>query len=275
MQRKKLLFLTNPENDAPEEDACLIAELKGYFEVEVAHPRSCITKVPSIDGVVIRNIWPTHEYLAIWHRAKETLIASGIPIYNSLAGKGDAAGKSYLVDLYKSSFPVIPSVSSARDLDRLPSSEYFWIKPDEGCDGFGAEKLTRQELLSKQPVNYIIQPYYEFEYEPSFYFIDDKFSYAVSKKNRLSGERAVAYQPTPDDLDFATKFVQWNQLSRGIQRIDAIHTRDNKLLLTEVEDLCPYLYLLTLNDDIRKAVVSNMLRSISKLADTPKLATRL
>ena len=51
----------------------------------------------------------------------------------------------------------------------------------------------------------------------------------------------VPYVPTDDDLVFAQRFVDWNALDVGVQRVDACRTRDGALLLVELEDLNPYL----------------------------------
>ena len=51
------------------------------------------------------------------------------------------------------------------------------------------------------------------------------------------------YAPTEDDLKFARKFIEWNDIKYGIQRVDACRTKTGKLLLVELEDLNPFLSL--------------------------------
>ncbi|MFB7950210.1 hypothetical protein ACFC6L_35490, partial [Kitasatospora phosalacinea] len=51
------------------------------------------------------------------------------------------------------------------------------------------------------------------------------------------------YRPTPADLAFARRFIDWNTLDHGIQRVDACRTTAGELLLVELEDLNPYLSL--------------------------------
>ena len=46
-----------------------------------------------------------------------------------------------------------------------------------------------------------------------------------------------------DDLKFARKFIEWNDIKYGIQRVDACRTKTGKLLLVELEDLNPFLSL--------------------------------
>ncbi len=259
----KILFLTNLKNDAPEEDNYLIDVLRKDFEVVVSHPLDCERLLSSVQGVVVRNIWPTYEYASEWGRIEQVIRDSGLPTYNPLTGKGDNRGKEYLVDLYKRGFPVIPSIDCVGDIDKLPASEYYWIKPKDSSDGHGDEKLTRSELLKRQLVDYIIQPFEEFTSEPSFFYIDNMFSYAITMPNRLVDRNIRLYEPIQSDLIFAQKFVDWEQLPYGIQRIDAVRTKNGELLLTEDEDLAEYLYLLDIPMEKRESVTRQIVESIT------------
>jgi hypothetical protein len=165
--------------------------------------------------------------------------------------------------LYARSLPVIPSINQVRDLHTLPESEFFWVKPKVGCDGFGACKVTKQELLEMDIKDSIIQPYIEFVSEPSFFFVDNTFAYAITMPNRLIDGDIALYEPTEDDLLFAQKFVEWNALPHGVQRIDAVRTKEGKLLLTEVEDIAPYLYLLDIDSKIRERVSYQIIQSVT------------
>jgi hypothetical protein len=260
--KKKILFLTNVNNGSPEEDQYLIGQLSSDFDLIAAHPSECEKYISSVEGVIIRNIWPTHEYAGAWKSVRELLSKSRLPTYNSLSGKGDNNGKDYLLELYKNKYPVIPSRDDICDVDLLPESEFYWIKPKEGCDGSGAERLSATALKEKNPKGYIIQPYVEFTSEPSFFYIDGVFSYAITMPNRLADQDIELYQPTKEDLDFAQQFVDWNGLRNGIQRIDAVRMKDGRLLLTEIEDLACYLYILDLNDQARADVVERIRQSM-------------
>jgi hypothetical protein len=80
--------------------------------------------------------------------------------------------------------------------------------------------------------------------------------------HRLKDENITTYSPTPEDLAFAEKFVRWNTLPYGIQRIDAIRCKDGELLLTEVEDWAQYLYLLDIDSDTRERALRAIFASI-------------
>jgi hypothetical protein len=76
------------------------------------------------------------------------------------------------------------------------------------------------------------------------------------------------YSPTTNDLKFAADFVQWTDMSYGTQRIDFIRTKDGSLLLTEIENLCPYLYLAEMDEQNRDnflcAIETSMQKAFSK-----------
>ena len=261
---KKILFLTNKDNGAHEEDEQLIELLGKDFDLIVSHPLECTPLLPKVEGVIIRNIWPTHEYADQWVEISQKIRDSGLPTYNSLAGNGDTKGKDYLLKLYKSGYPVIPSVDNLKDVELLGHQEFYWIKPKDSCDGWGSGKYSKNELGNKVLTDYIIQPYVSFVSEPSFFFIDSNFSHAITMPNRLIGERIQVYKPTDEDIVFAQRFVDWNKLPHGIQRIDAVRTNTGELLLTEVEDLCPYLYVDDLDADTRKKFLNDIRVSVIK-----------
>ncbi|HEU0080928.1 MAG TPA: hypothetical protein VFQ72_02805 [Candidatus Paceibacterota bacterium] len=263
--KKRVLFLTDLKNGDSEEDEYLIGLLRKSFDVVVSHPLECLELLGSVDGVVIRNIWPTYRYIREWTALKEKMSNLSIPTFNSLTGKGDNNGKDYLVDLTRKGFPVIPSVDSLEDIDSLPSTRFYWIKPKEGADGYGAKKLKKEDLRDEDLKDFIIQPYVEFLEEPSFFFIDGKFSYAIVASNRLSQSSVLPYSPTERDLVFAEKFVEWNALPHGIQRIDALRTKTGELLLTEVEDIAPFLYLFDLEETAMKKISDDLIASIRSI----------
>ena len=258
----KVLFLTNSQNDSPQEDELLLAFLRKTFDVRVRHPLDSLPFLDSTQGVIIRNIWPVHEYQQDWDELKELMRQRGLRVFNPLTFKGDVEGKDYLTSLSESDYPVIPSIDTIRDLARLPASDRYWIKPKRSCDGIGAERLSREELLRKRPKGYIIQPFIEFECEPSFFFIDNQFHHAIWAKHRLHDDRVFPCEPTADELTFAGRFVQWADMPYGIQRIDAVRMRDGNLLLTEVENLCPYLYLLEMGNTARASFLEAILASM-------------
>ena len=81
--------------------------------------------------------------------------------------------------------------------------------------------------------------------------------------NRLKDKDISVYLPTNDELILVEKFVKWNTLSHGIQRIDFIRTKDKGLLLTEVEDISPYLYINDVDSKTKQLFLDNIKSSVT------------
>ena len=69
---------------------------------------------------------------------------------------------------------------------------------------------------------------------------------------------------TEDDIAFAKRFIEWNTIKRGIQRVDACRTKDGRLLLVELEDLNPYLSLLEVDEPIRERFMQDFISAIDE-----------
>ena len=86
--------------------------------------------------------------------------------------------------------------------------------------------------------------------------------YAPDKSQRWKLE---PYEASREDLAFAEKFIRWNDIKNGIQRVDACRTRDGELLLVELEDLNPYLSILELDETARNAFIGDMTDALRKM----------
>ena len=111
----------------------------------------------------------------------------------------------------------------------------------------------------------LIQPAIDFEYEVSFYFINDKFEYAVYAPNKKERWKLERYVPSAEEIEFAKRFIGWNTIENGIQRVDACKTKDGQLLLVELEDLNPYLSLLELNKETVEIFINDLVDAINNL----------
>jgi hypothetical protein len=176
-------------------------------------------------------------------------------------------GKEYLIELTNAQFPVIPTIETLDSLDKLPNVEAYIVKPKDGADSIGLEFVTKDELSDKvdsESKNTLVQPFINFEYEVSFYFIDKEFQYALYAPDKDQRWELKEYAPTVEDLTFANKFFEWNNLDWGIQRVDVCRNEQGELLLVELEDLNPYLSLLELSDETLKNFVEAMKKSLLK-----------
>lgn len=259
---KKLIIISNLEDsDARQEDIALGDLLKKHFEVKVLDlfddsifSQECL--------FLIRNIWgradESERAQAIYQNFEKRGIKYSIPF----VGKGDQKGKRYLIDLYNLGHKVIPTFADYAKALQIKSTEYL-LKPIYGGSGKGIISVSKENLsdaFDKQ--KYIIQPKLEFASELSFFFIDCVFQYAL--KTRNSRWDLEIYAPTPEELALAQEFIQWNQL-QGIQRIDFLKTNNNKLLLLEVEDWCPYLSLLDVDNFPAEALAAAIAQSMNLL----------
>ncbi|WP_443044772.1 hypothetical protein [Streptomyces sp. DHE17-7] len=66
-------------------------------------------------------------------------------------------------------------------------------------------------------------------------------------------------------LRLARRFIEWNGIDHGIQRVDACRAPGGELLLVELEDLNPYLSLDALDDSGRDSFVAALRAALRRL----------
>jgi hypothetical protein len=257
-----VLLLTNLYNDHEEEDIYLSYRLKEHFNVIISSPFDCEAVEDSADLILIRNTWPNFDDKKQMDEIKARFIRKGLLTYNPLTGRGDIKGKDYLVELYKSGYPVIPSVNKAEDLSKLPETEMYFAKPKYKCDNTDTFTATKYQLSNAWLEDYIFQPYIDFVCEISFYFIDGEFIYAFSTKRKVGMHDIEEYSPTEEDLKFARRFVEWDNMECGLLRIDTCRTKDGHLLLVELEDFEPFLYLIRVEVATTNKMVDRLVKAM-------------
>ncbi|MEU6807877.1 hypothetical protein ABZ920_02430 [Streptomyces sp. NPDC046831] len=270
--RPRLLYVTDLAYPARgrrygDEDVHLTSRLRDDFDLALCHPGNAAALMDAFDAVVVRNSGPVLEYREAYEDFRARALRDGVPVYNPLTGRGDMAGKQYLVDLAAAGFPVIPTADRAEDLGRLPAADRYVVKPKLGADSAGLRVVTRAEVPGLADGSVLVQPHVDFAYEVSFYFVDDEFHYALYAPDPAARWRLEPYAPTPDDLAFARRFVDWNGLAHGIQRVDACRAPGGELLLVELEDLNPYLSLDALDDTVRDRFVTAVKESVRRFLD--------
>lgn len=139
------------------------------------------------------------------------------------------------------------------------------VKPKLGADSVGLRFTDEPEYPEGGDGTLLVQPRIDFRYEVSFYFVGHDFQYALHAPHPDRRWVLEPYAPTAADLDFARRFVEWNTLTHGIQRVDACRTPEGGLLLVELEDLNPYLSLDLVSDRVREAFVARMRDSVREL----------
>ncbi len=272
--RPSVLFVTDLGYRASgrrygDEDVFLSGRLREEFDVALCHPRDAVALMDAFDAVVVRNSGPVLHYRDSYRDFRDQALLRGTRVYNPLSGRGDMAGKQYLLDLTTAGYPVIPTVDRLRDLGRLPSAEWYAVKPKTGADSIGLEFVPRDRLAGLVHDDVLVQPRVDFRYEVSFYYLDDAFQYALHAPDPDRRWVLEPYEPTGDDLHFARRFIDWNTLDHGIQRVDACRTRDGGLLLVELEDLNPFLSLDLVPEPVRDAFVGGLKTSLRRFLATP------
>ncbi|MFF9688670.1 hypothetical protein [Streptomyces sp. NPDC014623] len=268
--RPSVLFITDLAYEARgrrycDEDIFLTSRLRETFDVALCHPRDAVALLDGFDAAVVRNSGPVLHYQEAYEAFRARARESGTRVYNTLDGSGDMAGKQYLVDLSRAGFPVIPTVDRAADLGLLPRSAGYVVKPKLGADSVGLRYTEEPELPEGADGALLVQPRIDFRYEVSFYFVDHDFRYALHAPHPDRRWVLEPYAPTAVDLAFARRFVEWNTLTHGIQRVDACRTPEGGLLLVELEDLNPYLSLDRVPEEVREAFVARMRASLREL----------
>ncbi|MFI9821380.1 hypothetical protein ACIHFC_13020 [Streptomyces sp. NPDC052013] len=271
--RPRILYVTDLAYPARgrrycDEDIFLTSRLRTAFDLALCHPKDAAALLDGFDAVVVRNSGPVLAYQEAYDSFRARATATGTPVYNPLTGRGDMAGKQYLLDLTAAGHPVIPTVDRPEDLHRLPAAERYVVKPRLGADSIGLRVVPAGEVPALVDGSVLVQPHIDFAYEVSFYFVDDAFQYALYAPHPDRRWQLEPYEPSWEDLRFARWFIDWNTLDHGIQRVDACRAPDGELLLVELEDLNPYLSLDALDEARREAFVTTMAASLRRFTGT-------
>ena len=254
-----------------DEDVWLSGRLRAAFDVALASPLDAAALMDPFDLVLLRNSGPVIHHREAYDAFRGAVAARGTRLVNPPTGRGDMQGKRYLVELWAAGEPVIPTVDRREDLARLPDAERWVVKPVLGADSFGLQVLDgdRVVLAGVDLTGALVQPHVDLVHEVSFVYVGRRFQYALYAPDRDRRWQLAPYAPTDDDLAFAQRFVDWNGLDVGVQRVDACRTRDGGLLLVELEDLNPYLSLDLLDPAAREAFAAALVGTLHEALDGP------
>ncbi|OWY62347.1 hypothetical protein B7486_58920, partial [cyanobacterium TDX16] len=180
--RVSLLLVTDPSYPAAgrrygDEDVLLAERLRAHVEVTTCDPRDAAARCDAFDVVLVRNSGPVLGHLAEWEAFRRRAAEVGVPVVNPLHGRGDQAGKGYLVEMTASAMPVIPTIDSTADLDRLGAAERFVVKPKAGADSIGMDVVTSVDGVELGDL--VAQPFVDFVHEESYVFVGRTFAYAL------------------------------------------------------------------------------------------------
>lgn len=249
-----------------DEDIWLAGALREHVTLSLCHPLDAEALLDTADVVLVRNSGPVIHYSDAYASFRRRALELGIPVSPQLTGRADQVGKEYLTALYADGFPVIPTVTGAGDLARLPDVPEYVVKPVDGADSVGLRVLDREEVERADLTGQLVQPLVPFAHEVSFYVVDRTVHYALHAPDPQARWVLEPFDPTPEDLAFAQRFVDWNDIDHGIQRVDACRTLDGDLLLMELEDWNPYLSLDLVSEAERAGLVAALIGSLRAIA---------
>jgi len=268
---KSILYVTDLYYKAKgrnyyEEDLYITAHLKDHFNVLICHPHQVLEFLDVADMIIIRNSGSIIYYKEYYEQFVEEARYRNVTVFNSLDGKGDMQGKKYLLELTQAGFPVIPTIEHTENLDLniLGEVSRYIVKPKFGADSIGMKILAKDALNNQELQGMLVQPFINFNYELSFYFLNNQFEYALYAPNKSKRWELEEFIPNETDLDFARKFIQWNNMECGIQRVDACRLSNGDLLLVELEDLNPFLSLDKLSDTNKNQFIEHFITAIAQ-----------
>lgn len=257
-----ILMISNFDNDEKLEDIWIARSFQEDGHSIAIVDKNYDEKLEDIFDIFLRrNTWDSSATIDNVNQNNdfvERIINKNLPRIN-FDGKYDRNGKEYLVELFKKGYPVIPSIDCLQDLSLLKQSEKYMLKLKNSYDGIGQQIVNENELKKKFDNHYIIQPLMNFKSEVQFYYIKDKFEYAlefIPSKVPVYPD-AIEYQFTNDELKKVDEFAKLNGEYYGIQRIDFIKLNDGTLLLTEIEDIAPYLDLDCLDEKVKNKFIQD------------------
>ena len=249
----KILLLTNLKNEESEEDIWIVDTLREDGNiVDISWIDYDERLDDEYDIFIKRNIWLSDEhdyeeileYEELANKLNNRLRNKHKKLIN-FNGNFDERGKDYLVELFNRGYEVIPSINKKEDINKIPETETYLLKPKIGYDGMEQKVITKREIEEVDFNKYILQPLISFQSEVQFYFLNDELQYALEfKPSKVPVyPDAIKYNYNEKEKQIAQKFANLNKQLVGIQRIDFIKLYNNELKLLEIEDAAPYLDL--------------------------------
>ena len=253
---KTILYLTDFYYEAKgrkyyEEDLFITSKLKDHFNLLIGHPQQALSFLDCADVIVFRNTGPVIYYQDYFQQFLKEVRKRNLVTFNSFDGKGDIEGKAYLLELTKLGYPVTPTIDNISEIDLLGHTDKYVVKLRNGADSIGMQVLAKDDLADANLDGKLVQPYLDLQYEVSFYYLNHQFQYALFAPDPKKRWALKEYKPTQEDLLFADKFIHWNNIQRGITRVDAGRLKNNSLLLIELEDLNPFLSIDSIPEEKR------------------------
>lgn len=262
--KPRLLLITNTANGCEEDSKFLAPALAKYVDSQIVSVTEAMSLLAAVDVCLLRNVWPFRLMQSDLKLLGAAIKQSGVPCCNPVDDTLFVEDKSYLADLTREGFPVVPTVLDKRNVACFGSVQDYLIKPLGGCSSDGVRRLSATELASTDSAGHVVQPYLELKQELSFFYIDNVFVYALrTKSGRWDME---LWSPSAEQLAWVKRFVDWNAMPHGVQRVDVAVTTGDAWLLMEIEDIAPFLSLHMLPPDLLQSVTEQVAQSLLRIA---------
>lgn len=270
----KILMLSNFDDDDKVEDMWIARQFQKDGHIVTMVDVFYDEPLEEIHDIILRrDTWfddeeKIEEYHEKWQKTKKRIIDKHIPRIN-FDGKFDQNGKSYLIELYKKGYSVIPSANTIEGIKTLPRADQYLLKPLDSYDGIGQIIGSREKMVELYTNECIVQPFLKFKSEVQFYFIKQDFYYAVEYTPSKLDEDAERkkYNYSKEELELAKSFAKLNDELNGVQRIDFLKLENEELKLVEIEDASLFLDLDIIDINTREKFIKQYTQMVYEYAE--------
>lgn len=217
-------------------------------------------KWENYDAIIIRTTWDYTEHIDQFLNFLRCL-PKHIPLLNSYDIVSMNYNKSYLLDLEKLGFEIVPTLKSRINSESIHTafkkfkSEKVLVKPLVGASSSGIEIYKKDTEVKTTSEEFLIQPFLDSIHdhgEVSLILFNGKFSHAITKVPKRGDFRSqeeygsciTSFEPDRETINYAESISLRFAPETLFSRIDLLRNEDGLWrLIGEVELIEPALYL--------------------------------
>lgn len=274
MTKNKILILSNCQGSGLKDDVILQESFQADgHDVTLDTVFYDESKDDTYDVIIRRNTWVSKE------EDTDGLFQQNQILMERLQRKGkktvnlvglDGAGKGYLCDLFQENYPVIPTICSLKNLDKLPDCSEYVVKNIKSFGNGLHQKFVEKDALNQREhyvEGNIIQPKMKFISEIQCYYVGDTavYTYEYRPSKFPDYPEPSFVQLTEQEKTMADRFATWSGLKYGFQRIDFLRLENGSLLMMEIEDHAAFMNLQRLPEPLLSQVLGKYKENIYEL----------